>query len=1019
MTSRLGKALLALTVGLMLLMGSTAYAANPAAEDTGGETSACGTTTTDRATHYLPVERWSESTTNFHFRLDADGWNDLAEKIQRNGRDASFMQIGNASWRLSSDALYASSTFCPIRSLGYPLDSLVGTVGKALTATGLLTILAVATIGVAVLNLRKGHGGLYVAKETLKAGVVMGLMTTMMLGAAASTKDGPGTGSPWWWVNQTNTVVNSVSSTLASTTVDSSQNILGYQPLSSDTGTADDWPVTCTTTEDSKGYIDWLHEQYNASYDHDGSADAKAASLSEMVSTMWEAGVLPVWASAQFGSSNPYSDHVYCFFLEARSYSTVSSNEDLKAYLAEQLDWSEETTAKWGENTRAQNTSGGNREDHSLIAWGACIPAGDGGEGATPRGDWKDAIDRLVIPEDCGNWWMGGGDLDKSTLDWDENSVGKYAGSSAGVYNYAASVHGKNGTQVGGIMFAYLIGSLISGAILLLLALLQLGSKLVVAFMVAGVFFALARSLAPGDDWRLFRRTGLQLLGACFVSSCASLMIAIIMMVAGVITKVGAETFSPGTTGAVLATCLGPAAGVFLLHWIFVSVLHVPSPFSFKGAMAWGQGITSGVIGGAVGAGMTGLASNARETTKKMRGSSMRPRPGDGRRKPGAIDPSKAVKGTNRHVFTERSATESLRAGNRRASNSQAGNGGKQLLDEARTERKDRRQNVEKEAKRLAKADGHLGDDDAWKGYKAKARSNLRRARSKEIRESFGQAVRTTPGRAWHGIGEKAKGMGARTAEGARYTAARAGQGLDAAHALAGWAAHHPTRAAAAAGAAGWRTAAAGAKKAVSEGNGALRNMPAKKAVIAGTGAALATGAVPVAAGLMATATGAGWARQHARAISAARVRPPVGSPDPVPGPPVEADPTGMTRDPADSYPAPPVADDPVPGSPLAPPPWGSADPSGAPTLEVPVTPDTAPEPPVEPDPVPAPPSQPAPEPQPGAGERRMQRVDELTGDVGTRPVSEPARQPGDALARETLKRMRENVASERRNNIS
>ncbi|ARD42521.1 hypothetical protein [Actinomyces gaoshouyii] len=853
MTRKVTKVFLGLAVVLLLFTSATAWAAPTAPSSGGGQAvSVCGTSTTARPTQWLPVERWSEATTSFHYRLDADGWNDLAEKINRNGRDAAFMQIGNASWRLGADALYASSTFCPLQILGRPLDSLVGTVGKALSASGVVAALVVVTVGTALVGVRRGDAAGHVLAETLKTGAVLGLMSTMVLGAASSTDAAPGKGSPWWWVQQANTVVNSVSSKLASAAINSTSSPLGYQPLYPEEGTASDWPVTCTTTGEATGYVDWLHKQYNASYAQDGSADARASALPEMVSTMWEAGVLPVWAASQFGSDNPYTDHVYCFFLEARSHATTASNEDLQSYLGERLGMTVEMQDHWGAASKSQISQGGNGEDQSLLGWAACIPSA---EGATPRGDWVNTIAEKTNSEHCKTWWVGGergANLNGTSLDWDEKSVSKKAAGSAGVYNYVASVHGKGGTQVGGVMFAYLIGSLVSGGILLLLSVLQLASKLVVAFMVVGLFFALVRSLTPGDDGLLFRRTGLQLVGAAFVSSCAGLMIAVIMMVAGAVSRAGAEFFSPGTTGAVLATCMGPAAGVLLLHWLFKSVMHVPSPFSIKGAMAWGQGITSGVIGGAVGAGVVGLASNARETARRATGRhDMRPRPGDGRRKPGEIDPDKATRGgTNRSLFTARSATERLRQGEER----------KRLLDEARTEREDRRQKVEDEARRLARADGHLGEPDAWKDYTGKARARLRRASSDELKASFASAGRDVlglPGRGVRAVGR-----------GAAQTAARAGQGLDAAGALAGWATHHPARAAAATGVAGWRTAAAGARAAAS-GAGALRAMPAKKAVAAGAAAALAAGAVPVAAGILAAGAGAGWVRRSALAAPA------------------------------------------------------------------------------------------------------------------------------------------------------
>lgn len=893
--TKLGRLVLAGVLVLMAMMGSTAYAVPgiPGADDNGGETAAvstCGTSATDRSSDYLPVNRWAESTTFFHSRLDADTWNDMAEKVDRNGRDATFMQIGNASWRLSTDALYASSTFCPIDVLGYPLDNLVGTIGKALTSTGLLAGLAVVTLGAALLAMRRGRDLAYVLKEAFKTGAILGLLTAMILGGAASTQDKPGAGSPWWWVTQANTVVNTVSGAIASTAVKSSENLMGYQNLSSDAGTAEDWPITCTTTGDATGYVDYLHKSYNESYTQDGSANARAAGLPEMVSTIWEAEVLPVYASAQFGSSNPYTDHVYCFFLEAKSHSVVSSNSQMTSYLTDRLGASADESWAWGDATNSMISSGGNAEDQSLLGWAACTPADV--SSATVRGDWAN-VSKAPSETDCTTWWAGGGPLDGTSLDWDEKSVGDNAKGSEAVYNYVASVHGKGGTRVGSILFAYLVGSLVDGAILVLLSLLQLGSKLVVAFMVAGLFAALARALVPGDDWRLFKRTGLQLIGASFVSSCAGLMIAIIMMVAGAVTKVGAETFSPGTTGAVLATCLGPVVGVFLLHWLFTSVLHVPSPFTLKGAMAWGRGITSGVVGGGALAGVAGLASNARETARGALGRpGVRPRPGDGRRRPGEIDRNKVSKGEGRHVFTHRSATEQLRASKRNKRNKEQEDS-PSVLEQARAERDERRKKVKKEAERLATNDGHLGSDDAWKGYTRKARANLAKARASEIKDAFTSAAASVPGRVRAGV----SGLGARGVQGARHaaTSLRAGvvEGADAAHALAGWAAHHPARAAAAVGTAGWRTAATGARAAAS-GASALRHMPAKKAVAAGAGAALAVGAAPVAAGIVATATGAGWARaRSARAPETASPRR-VHVPPAAPAPATPAEPSSV-----------------------------------------------------------------------------------------------------------------------------
>ena len=111
-------------------------------------------------------------------------------------------------------------------------------------------------------------------------------------------------------------------------------------------------------------------------------------------------------------------------------------------------------------------------------------------------------------------------------------------------------------------------------------------SKIILVFMVAGIFAALVRSLAPGDDAALFKQSAKQLLGASFVSSCAGLLISVILLIAAVITGAAVTMFGPGTTGAITAASLGPAMGAWFVHWLFSSVLSLPSPFTVKGIAA-------------------------------------------------------------------------------------------------------------------------------------------------------------------------------------------------------------------------------------------------------------------------------------------------------------------------------------------------------------------------------------------------------------------------------------------------
>ncbi|MBE6483082.1 MAG: hypothetical protein E7Z94_12050 [Actinomyces ruminicola] len=625
------RGILACLAGMLLLVALAAPAdAASSPDSTVLDAGLCTTGSSAPATSsYLPVNRWADATTGFHSRLDADAWNDVSEKIQRQGMASLWMQLGNAMWSLSANLLHASTAFCPIKTLGQPMEQIVALIGGAITTSGLLIGILVWLIVVTLWQVRRGQSWAYVGREFLKTAAILGLMFAMITGAQASTATAPGKGGPWWWVAKTNSAVNTLSGTLTSAAMENSAIKVGYQKLSdSKELDAGEWTIRCTKVSGATGfnYLDWLHKTYTDAWtDPDSGAVTEGSELPATVSRLWEATALPVWAGTQFGTSNPYSDQVFCFALEAKSLDKTADKSTFYSFLVNQLDISRDEAKAIVADSHIFDDSSTVSRDNAWAGWAECAPVD--ATTATARSRWNELADRSADDGACVKWWSGG-DISRSNLNWedDEDAIASATSGYEPEENFLDSLHGKGGSNTSVPLILYVVGSAVNAGVFIMIAAMQALSKIVLVFMVAGIFMALVRALAPGNDSELFKRSSKQLLGAAFVSSCAGLLISIILMVAAVITKVAVGMFGAGSSGAIIAGCVGPALGAFFLHWLFTSVMSLPSPFTVRGMASWGRGIASGVIGGAVGAGLVTAASGlisrgargTRDASKKL-----------------------------------------------------------------------------------------------------------------------------------------------------------------------------------------------------------------------------------------------------------------------------------------------------------------------------------------------------------------------------------------------------------------
>lgn len=571
---------------------------------------------TATSTDWLPVNRWSDATSSFHSRLDADAWNDVAEKVQRNGVSSTAMAGGNAMWSMSSSVLYASGSFCPMQRLSTHMDEVVGKIGKALNTSGVIALFIITGLTSVFVRYHKREIPLgQLLSEIVKTGVITGVIIVMINGASASSvsRGYIGAGSPAWWVATTNDAVNKVTGKVANAWENNGVIEIGYEPVYGGD------PLPEYDVYNCKKYVKWLKATYKRKW-----SSTSGYELANMVSGMWEASALPAWASQQFGTDNPYTDHMYCFALESKRMAAVQ-NSDVRDYgISQESSWGKgKSSEKWYSNARTSSMFTGEtvKEDKALVGWAACKPVSF--EKAEVRDEWNKDSKKKVPNKICTEWWAhdGGEMASLEELNWQDSVEETFSnsGDNAGQANFISSLHGKGGSSsiISNVSFA--VGSGIDAVVFMALAAIQAVGKLVLCFMIVGLFMSMFKMLLPGSSSETFKKAAKRILGAAFAASGVSVIIGFVCIIAQVIIELAREMFSPGSVGIMIFSAFAPAIGVIGVHFIF-KLMKLPSPFTVKGAMAWGQGVSSGAIGGALAGGAASALAGARSLARRGKG---------------------------------------------------------------------------------------------------------------------------------------------------------------------------------------------------------------------------------------------------------------------------------------------------------------------------------------------------------------------------------------------------------------
>lgn len=264
----------------------------------------------------LPVLRWSDVATTLENRTDGliDYITNLLKAVPLNV-EGMFLSMGNGLWSAGAKLLQQSSgsEAGVVSKMGAASNKIVGSFYTGLTGDwvipGMITVFACIA---GIFAVFRGQGAMALLKRIMA--FACGIALFLSIGAiSAAHPNQAATGTPWWAVNLTRSVVGNTGSILdrsLRTGMTANGTLLAKEKDASNDANAN-WL-------DCRKYLYQLNQE--------ASADSKD-SLGDTMNLMWEETGLRMWIRAQYGPGENGSN-VFCRVLESRA---VASPEDQMA----------------------------------------------------------------------------------------------------------------------------------------------------------------------------------------------------------------------------------------------------------------------------------------------------------------------------------------------------------------------------------------------------------------------------------------------------------------------------------------------------------------------------------------------------------------------------------------------------------------------------------------------------------------------------------------------------------------
>ncbi|TQJ14691.1 hypothetical protein FB459_2190 [Yimella lutea] len=631
---------------------SFAYSLNtavPKDDDSGGGTFNVCEATGDAGmsqSDLLTVNRWGDSTSNLHTRLDADFWNDATSKIQRNSVDSSMLSIGNTMWSVAVNSVTLANNYCIADSIGTKIDRAAGNLAKIFWGDGrggqvtLIAMLFLAGLATVVVKLRQG--GQAFSRALIRPILTIAAFGIMMNGALASSAGVYGTMSPGWLVSRASAVISSVSSTMTAPMI--------YQTIGNNFGEPAARTDASTNRASCINYLSVLRQKYNTA----SPVGESGAAVPLAMDSMWQLSGLSSYVRTQYGTNNVYGWASFCrgLDLQAGTRYAYQPNTNNTYDMASIGSLEGMTRIPSGAAGRSMNLPAPKKEaqvwsaanntqrDETMIWAAACKYQG----GWKVQRGWnaienKHTDDKKLTDKQCSDYWNAKGSPEDMFFNWQDDADAVHAGTSkvsdadiAAGYNprdYLNVLHGTSTGAASTAAMAYAFFSIFNMLVFVLLAGVIFVLKTLLLATGLFVFFVALVDMVPGQNrGSQLAKYAKSTLGFILVAFGYNFLLAVMIALTGFILEIGTAMGLAGMP-QIIWTGAAPLIAIIAMKLIWKKAMSgVPDPFSFAGAKAYTSSAASGMVGGMVGGSIAGMMSRGRDFTRRSGSGGGAPIPG-------------------------------------------------------------------------------------------------------------------------------------------------------------------------------------------------------------------------------------------------------------------------------------------------------------------------------------------------------------------------------------------------------
>lgn len=570
-------------------------------------TAAFGNTDTET----LPVHRWTDATSTLHSRLGARFYDDVMEKISRNGIQQGLMATGNMFWSTGVAMTEASAKFCIGDRVGRSLDSAMGSAARAVFFNAGVGMALVVIAGVGIFW-RMSRTGVPDLARIGRLFAVAGLISAMIFGASNTTSTTYGTMSPGWMLDKVNGVLGSTSGML------SAQLLSAIENAGDSTGGSSLTPTQRYAVDNHwhcDHYVDILRSHYDYRYAIAGVTGMTAAPRA--LDSIWTESALQSYKTTQFGSENAYGDAVYCHQLELNA---GTAGTDYARHLLDSMDqtYNPAVTHQNSHGRDVYNPRNNEMEDQVMVFWASCQKIGQGAGGSPSR--WKIAPGwetvtadhgippRAITTQDCYDAYMSSGSYNwkgspfnftsaDMILDGTTHNPATHYGSDN--FNPRQFLMTYQGYNVGDGLVASGIHAIVGLIVMILFGLIGLViliAKMAVVALMSLIFFVAMFDMLTGRASSRLVKFAKLLLGLSIVTWMAGFLLSFLAMMTKIINDMG-RAMDLNVVGGIIWAGVAPILAVAIIKFVFDKVLKIPDPLSISGAKSYLGG--AGAIGGA------------------------------------------------------------------------------------------------------------------------------------------------------------------------------------------------------------------------------------------------------------------------------------------------------------------------------------------------------------------------------------------------------------------------------------